>query len=125
MGFGITYEMTITVFVVLFGLLFIVLGYTSLAVAFVQLSFLFGLVTLLIGWMNKDYDQFYTGVLLMIIPLVLLSVFPSVGVPYSQVEAGLFYAIAPIITGLYWLYQVHPIFFVLIIVLVAYALAKK
>ncbi len=125
MGFGITYEMVITIFVVLFGLLFIVLGYTPLAVAFVQLSFLFGIIVFLIGWMQKDYDQFYTGILLMIIPLILISVFPSVGVQQSQVESGLFFAIAPILTGIYWLYSIHPIFFVLIVVLIAYALAKK
>jgi len=125
MGFGISYEMIITVFVVLFGILFIVLGYTPLAVAFVQLSFLFGIVIFLIGWMQKDYDQFYTGILLMIIPLILISVFPSVGVPQQQVESGLFFAIAPILVGLNWLYNVHPIFFVLVVVLLAYALAKK
>ncbi|NPA86753.1 MAG: hypothetical protein GXO00_01980 [Candidatus Diapherotrites archaeon] len=125
MGFGISYEMVITLFVVLFGLLFVVMGYTPLAVPFIQLTFLFGLVMFLVGWMKKDYDQFYTGILLMIIPLILISVFPSVGVPSEKVEAGLFYAIAPILLGLHWLYSVHPIFFVLVIVLIAYALAKK
>ena len=125
MGFGISYEMIITIFVVLFGILFVVLDYTPLAVPLLQLSFLFGFVIMLIGWMNKDYDEFYTGILLMIIPLILLSVMPSIGVPMSKAEGGLIYAIAPILQGVYWLFSIHPIFFVLFIVLVAYALAKK
>ena len=125
MGFGISYEMIITVFVVLFGILFIVLGYTPLAIPFIQLTFLFGLIMMLIGWMNKDYDQFYTGILLMIIPLILLSVLPSMGIPMSKAEGGLIYAIAPILVGIQWLFSIHPIFFVLFIVILAYALAKK
>ena len=125
MAFGISYEMIITIFVVLFGILFFVLGYYQLAVPFVQLSFLFGLFIMLLGWMKKDYDQFYTGILLMIIPLILINVFPSMGVSGERVESGLLYAIAPVLNILEYLYTVHPIYLVLIIVIVAYALAKK
>ncbi len=125
MGFGISYEMIITVFVVLFGILFIVLGYTNLAIPFIQLSFLFGFIMLLVGWMRKDYDVFYTGILLMIIPLILLSAIPNIGVSMQEAEAGLLYAIAPILLGVHWLYSVHPIFFVLFVVLIAYALSRK
>ncbi len=125
MGFGISYEMTITLFVVLFGLLFIVLGYTNLAIPFIQLTFLFGIVNLIIGWVRKDYDLFYTGVLLMIIPIILVSVLPTFGVPQSTAEAGLSYALGPIIAFLYGLYKIHPIFFVLFITILAYAFARK
>ncbi len=125
MSFGITYEMIITIFIVVFGLLFIVMGYNFLAVPFVQLAFLFGLMFLLIGWAKKDYDTFYGGLLLLIIPVILLSVFPSVGVSKTLVEGGLLYAIMPIILGLNWLYSLHPIVFVIVITLLAYGIMRK
>ncbi len=125
MGFGITYELVITLFVVLFGLLLIVLHYTHLAPLFVQLSFLFGFFILLSGWMRKDYDLFYTGILLMIIPLVLVSAMGSVGISKSTAEAALIYAISPLIYLFNSLYSLHPIIFVMIIFIIAYALSKK
>lgn len=125
MGFGITYELIITLFVVLFGLVLVVLHYTHLAPLFVQLSFLFGFFILLSGWMRRDYDLFYTGILLMIIPLVLVSAMGSVGVSRGVAETALIYAAAPLIYLFNSLYLLHPFVFVLIIFLVAYALSRK
>ena len=125
MGFGMSYEMVITLFVVLFGLLFITLGYNELAVPFIQLTFLFGFVIAVLGWLKKDYDTFYTGILMMVITFILISVFPSMGVPKSSLEGGLLYAIGPIFVGVAELYIIHPLFFVLVVVLLVYAFARK
>ncbi len=125
MAYGIPYEMAITVFVVLFGILFIVGGYTELARPFIQLAMLFGIVMALVGWSRKDYDLFYGGITFIIMSIVVAYALPSVGVSQGRAEGWILEAIYPILFSLDWVYSIHPLIFVIIVVLFAYAISRK
>ncbi len=122
MAFGITYELAIVFFVVVFGLLFVVGEYYALARPFLELTALFGLVILITGWGRKDYDLFFSGILFLVVSLAMLLTLPSItGSPY---EGHLLSIFGPIIAPFLWAYLTHPFVLVVLLLLLAYLLSR-
>jgi len=71
MAFGATYELAIVVFIVLFGLLFIVGGYEDLKAPAIQIVEALGLFLIIIGFARRDYDTLFSGVLLVVVGIAM------------------------------------------------------
>ena len=78
MGFGMTYELAIVIFIVVFGLIFTVLNWTFLYKPFLELTLFLGIVILAVGWGKKSYDTFFTGILCIVVALAMLSAMPGI-----------------------------------------------
>lgn len=78
MGFGMTYELAVVLFVVVFGLLFTVLKWTFLYKPFLELTLFLGVVMLALGWGKRSYDTFFTGILFVVVALAMLSAMPGI-----------------------------------------------
>jgi len=71
MAFGMTYELAIVIFIVLFGLLFIVGGYDELKAPAIQIVEALGLFLIIIGFARRDYDTLFSGVLLVVVGIAM------------------------------------------------------
>ncbi len=123
MAFGITYELAIVLFIVVFGLLFVVGEYYALARPFLELTALIGLVILITGWGRKDYDLFFSGVLFLVVSLAMLMTLPSI--TGSRYEAHMLSIFGPILAPFLLAYLTHPIVLVILLILLAYLLSRS
>lgn len=125
MGFGMTYELAIVLFVVVFGLLFIVLNWTFLYKPFLELTLFFGIVILAIGWGKKNYDTFFTGILFIVVALAMLSAMPGI-VPVAPggLQKTVLNVTWPIIGIMNIFYAFGPIALGIFILLLAWILSR-
>ena len=124
MGFGMSYELLIVLFVIVAGLLFIDLNMTDLYIPFLQLAMFIGIVFLATGWAKRDYDEFFTGIALIIGALAMLSAAPTYvpgGVNKVSVIQGVTW---PITWAMQLAYAIGPIGLGILLLVVAYILSR-
>ncbi len=124
MGFGMSYELLIVLFVVVAGLLFIDLNMTDLYVPFLQLAMFIGIIFLATGWAKRDYDEFFTGIALIIGALAMLSAAPTYvtgNVDKTAVIQGVAW---PITTLMQLAYAIGPIGLGILLLVIAYIISR-
>ncbi len=83
---GISYELIITFFIILFLLFFLGFGYSNIGVFLSQMAFLFGLVLVLRGLASGSYDTFYVGIILLVVPFLLSYSLKPYGIYFNPVK---------------------------------------
>ncbi|MDN5358475.1 MAG: hypothetical protein PWP76_318 [Candidatus Diapherotrites archaeon] len=124
MAFGATYELAIVLFVVVFGLLFLVLDWTFLYQPFLELTIFFGIFVFLYGFAKKSYDTVFSGILLMIVALAMLAARPGIA-PTAPGMSTVLNVTWPITTLMTTFYSLGPIPLALFILLLAWILSRS
>ncbi len=125
---GMSYELIITFLIIIFMLLFFLYPdyQKDIGMFFLQMSAAAGLVVMLVGIARANYDMFYVGLILFIVPIALGSALVNRGVVeglnlweiYNEITlnlASIFYSI----------YQVNPLLLAIVIGLVILILRNK
>ncbi len=120
MAFGMTYELAIVVFIVLMGLVYIVGGYENLVAPAVQITEAVGIFLIFMGFVKRDYDTLFSGVLLIVVGVAM-----SLSLPTSEkgILAGA--GAAQVYASVVGLTLQNPVLLVLVLLFLAYLLSKS
>ena len=119
MAFGATYELAIVVFIVLFGLLFIVGGYEELKAPAIQIVEALGLFLVIVGFARRDYDMLFSGVLLVVAGIAMSL---SLGTEDRGILSGA-RMLAPCVQAFAESLE-NPVLVVLALLIIAYIISK-